>query len=156
MISIREFRDGDEVECSRVLKRAFEWYMKLPGSQWLEKKLSPENVRKSALDGITMVAVEGDSIVGCVNFTISDYNAAYVSIIGVLPEYSRRGIGSLLLEETERLCSERGVRKIWLMVSHINHAAILFYLKHNYEIAGFLKNMTLNGVHEVIMAKDLR
>jgi len=105
--------------------------------------------------GYSFVALDEDGIAGYINFTISDYKVAYLSIIGVHSNKKLRRIGFSLMNEMEKSCKEMGVRKIWLMVSHININAINFYLRLGYNIEGYLTNMTIEGIHEIILAKHL-
>ncbi len=36
----------------------------------------------------------------------------------------------MLLKELEEICRKNGVRKMWLMVTHVNREAISFYRRH--------------------------
>jgi ribosomal protein S18 acetylase RimI-like enzyme len=155
LTEIRLFLEGDERACASLLDGAFSWYFRLPGSQWMRKKISAESILEASKDGITLIAVERGEIKGYAHATISDYGVAYLSTIGVSSSSESKGIGSMLLKDLEGRCRNRGVRKIWLMVTHINSRAVLFYIRKGYEIEGLMKDMTLEGVHEIVMSKHL-
>lgn len=154
-ISIRMFREGDEFDCMNVLISSFEWYLKLPGTRWLYEKFSPESLRLESMKGFSLVAEKGGKIVGYAHCDIALYGVGYLSTIGVAPSLQGSGIGSSLLKQVETKCRRLGLRKIWLMVTHINTRALTFYLMSGYEINGFMRDMTARGLHEVIMSKDL-
>ena len=152
-MKIRKFRKGDEKTCSPMLIESFSWYFEFKGSEWLKKKFSAASIAREAKQGINLVAVDSGNIIGYCHATISDYGVAYLSTIGVSKRIESRGIGSALLEKLETICRTIGVRKIWLMVTHTNTVAISFYRRHGYRKEGMLKDMTLEGVHEIIMSK---
>ena len=150
---IRKFRKGDERQCSTMLLKSFHWYFKLKGSRWLRKKFSAACIAGDAKNGISLVAVDDGGIVGYCHAGISEYGAAYLSTIGISPGARHRGTGSRLLGELESRCRKSGVRKLWLMVTHINTEAIEFYSRHGYSREGMVRDLTLEGAHEVIMSK---
>ncbi|MBX8632626.1 MAG: GNAT family N-acetyltransferase [Thermoplasmata archaeon] len=155
MTEIRLFLKGDEKACSSLLDEAFGWYFRLPGSQWMRRKISAESILETSKDGITLVAVELGRIEGYAHAAISDYGVAYLSTIGVSPSSESKGIGTMLLKGLEERCRQKGIRKIWLMVTHINSRAVSFYIRNGYEIEGLLKDMTVEGAHEIVMSKHL-
>ena len=53
-----------------------------------------------------------------------------ISTVGVSPDERKRGAGAMLLKELEEICRKNGVRKMWLMVTHVNREAISFYRRH--------------------------
>ncbi len=154
-MEIRFFKEGDETDCSKLLIKAFDWYLKIPGADWMYNKISPEAILRNSKEGVSLVAIDNGRIISYINFTISDYKTAYISVIGVNPDFSSLGVGSRILSEAESVCKRLKVRKIWLMVSHINYSGIKFYLKNGYHIEGSLKDMTIDGIDEIIMAKKL-
>ncbi len=52
----------------------------------------------------------------------------------VLPEQQRRGIGSALLDETERQARAAGAGRLCLRVNRANHGAITAYQRHGFTI----------------------
>ncbi len=152
-MKVRKFRKGDEKQCARMLIDSFSWYFELKGSDWLKKKFSAASIAREAKQGISLVAVDSGSIIGYCHAGISDYGVAYLSTIGVSKRVELRGIGSSLLEQLETTCRTIGARKLWLMVTHINTEAISFYRRHGYRKEGMLRDMTLEGAHEIIMSK---
>ena len=136
-----------------MLIESFDWYFKLKGSEWLKKKLSAAGIAEDAKHGISLVAVDAGNIIGYCHAGLSDYGVAYLSTIGVSKISRQRGVGSRLMEELEKICRKRGVRKLWLMVTHVNREAISFYRKYGYRKEGMLRDFTLEGAHEIIMSK---
>jgi len=56
--------------------------------------------------------------------------------VGVLAEYQRRGIGTLLMESAYAEGIKRGCRRCFLEVRKSNFAAIEFYYRHRFRVAG--------------------
>jgi len=62
----------------------------------------------------------------------SDTRIAYITIIGVLPEYQRRGIGKELLDLVVDKAQENNMEYIKLEVDTVNISAIEFYRKNGF------------------------
>ena len=154
-MKIRSFEPQDAEECENILIDAFGWYFKLKGSSWLKKRLKKTELKNSAAEGITLVAEDEGRIVGYIHASLAAYGVAYISTVGISSLSQGKGVGKLLLKELEETCKKARVRKIWLMVGHINHDAVLFYLKNGYLMEGVMKDMTLNGLHSIIMSKQI-
>ena len=154
-MKIRRFRSQDAEECEEILMDAFGWYFKLKGSSWLRKRLRKAELKNNAADGITLVAENEKRIVGYIHASLTVYGVAYISTVGISSLSQGKGVGKLLLNKLEEICRKAKIRKIWLMVGHINHDAIVFYLKNGYLIEGVMKDMTLNGLHSIIMSKQI-
>jgi ribosomal protein S18 acetylase RimI-like enzyme len=60
---------------------------------------------------------------------------AFISFIGVMPEYHGKGLSSALMDRAIDAAVENGMRSISLEVSVLNPRAINFYKKH-----GFIEN----------------
>lgn len=59
---------------------------------------------------------------------------AFITLIVVDKNYSNCGIGSMLIEYTEKYCKNIGMKKMRLEVQKTNIGAIEFYKKHKYYI----------------------
>ena len=60
---------------------------------------------------------------------------AYLTLIGVRPEFQKRHIGARLLSECERIARENGMISMKLEVRDANTGAIKFYKKNGYRSA---------------------
>ena len=67
----------------------------------------------------------------------------YLLGIYVEPELRRQGIGSMLLEEAEAICREKGYITMTLNVGAPNSAAVSFYDKHGFSTQTFVKQKVL-------------
>jgi ribosomal protein S18 acetylase RimI-like enzyme len=81
---------------------------------------------------------------------------AHLNLLGVDPQFQRRGIGRRLLRWLERSALEAGTFDITLEVRAVNHAAQAFYLALGYEPTGRIERY-YQGVEDAIrMRRDLR
>lgn len=71
--------------------------------------------------------------VGIVAFYINfDSGTAFITVIGVLPDYYRKGIGNYLLDFVQDYAIEKGLSYIELEVDKVNTDAICFYKKNGF------------------------
>lgn len=87
--------------------------------------------------GSLLVALVQGEVVGMVSllYTISTAEggtAAWLEDMVVLPEFRNSGAGSRLLEEAQRICHEKGIRRITLLTDKNNHSAKRFYTRHGF------------------------
>jgi ribosomal protein S18 acetylase RimI-like enzyme len=75
-----------------------------------------------------------DGYVGVLAIYINDFvdNKAFISSIGVLPEYYGAGVSENLLSKACEVAIEYGMKSISLEVSVENQRAIVFYTKHGF------------------------
>ena len=85
-----------------------------------------------------IVATEDAQIAG---FIITEENPplAHIITLDVAEKFRRRGVGSLLLAESEKNLAFRGVRHILLETATTNEAGIAFWQRHGYRIEATLK-----------------
>ena len=79
---------------------------------------------------IGFVAKDGDRVVGFALATIhGDHESLYghIMTIDVLPEYRRKGIGRMLMQQTEEIFRQKGVAASVLEVREDNAAALKMY-----------------------------
>jgi len=81
--------------------------------------------------GSILVAVEGRCVVGDV-YIIPDPWQAFIFRLAVLPDYRRKRVGTLLMDEAERRIKELGIKEISLFVREENTGAIAMYEKRRY------------------------
>ena len=84
------------------------------------------------------VAAEAGEPVGLAVMYANDLRtrAAYITLFGVKDEYSRRGVGQMLLDACAELALSRGMDRIRLEVTDSNERAVRFYTKHGFVRTG--------------------
>ena len=87
----------------------------------------------------SLVATEDRQIVG---FLLTQENPplAHITTLDVAESHRRKGIGTLLLEESEKNLQFRGVRTMLLETAITNEAGVAFWQRHGYRIEAVLKN----------------
>jgi ribosomal-protein-alanine N-acetyltransferase len=86
-----------------------------------------------------LVALNEDEIVA---FLLTEENPplGHVMTLDVAEAHRRKGVGSLLLRESENNLRFRGVRTMLLETATTNAAGIAFWQRHGYRIEAVLKN----------------
>lgn len=79
----------------------------------------------------------------------------HVISVGVAPEWRRRGVGTLLMEEMERGFAKRGATIVRLEVRTDNVIAQQLYLKLGYTITQQIPQYYANGDEALVMVKSL-
>lgn len=79
-----------------------------------------------------------DSLIGLVAYYI-DGKTAYVSNVSVLPEYSRKNIGSTLLTKMESFLTKSGISIVSMEIAD-NELMIAFYRKNGFDLDRQLEN----------------
>ena len=70
----------------------------------------------------SVVAEQGDKIVGFVLGRVVSSptelrSIAWIELIGILPEYQRKGIGKKMVESWKKRCRKKGINKVHVMVN---------------------------------------
>nr|WP_305139849.1 GNAT family N-acetyltransferase [uncultured Acetatifactor sp.] len=75
-----------------------------------------------------------ESVAGYVAMYANDYSSrtAYITLIGVRPEWQRKAIGSSLLKAAVDVALEKGMERILLEVRDDNRGAVSFYEKNGF------------------------
>lgn len=79
----------------------------------------------------------------------------YLNILGLLPDFSGRGIGDVVLQWFEAEARRAEFRNIWLCVSSFNTGAERFYRAHGFTRVATLDELTIEGADEILMRKRL-
>jgi len=95
------------------------------------------------------VALDGDSVVGCVLLHKRDEEGKLFQT-AVYPEYQGRGVGKKLVETLEHEAKRMGIKKIFL---HARYVVKDFYEKLGYEAEG--ETFTEVGIKHIRMTKSL-
>ena len=101
-----------------------------------------------------LVAVDGARIIG---FLISEENPplGHLITLDVAESHRRRGVGTLLLRESEQHLAFRGVRTVLLETATTNDAGIAFWERHGYRREAVLKNYYSGRMDAYEMRKRL-
>lgn len=79
----------------------------------------------------------------------------YLNLLGFLPAYQDRGLGSAALAWFEAEAATARARNCFLCVSAFNERAIAFYKSRGYEQAARLDSLVVDGEDELLMRKRL-
>lgn len=107
------------------------------------KHYFPKSFIRSLLEhpsSVGLVAMCSGRIVGFTIGVVEGKGMGRIYTLDVLPEFRRRGIGSLLLEKLEEEFARRGVVKCRLEVMDGNVPAIRLYSKMGYRKVGVIKD----------------
>jgi ribosomal-protein-alanine N-acetyltransferase len=143
MLRVMRFEDLDNVVDieNRVFPNPWPRY-------FFEKDLESRNA-------VAFVVEEKGKIVGyslgmCVDVEL------HISNIAVATDFQRRGLGSKMLREMERVAVERGCGYAYLEVRTTNVPAITMYKNKGYDILYIRKRYYLDGNDAYVMQKELR
>ena len=102
----------------------------------------------------TIVAEQAGAIGG---FLIAHSGkAGHIITIDVLAAYRRAGLGSLLLEESERRLQASGSSAVGLETAVDNRPALSFYKRHGYNVIKTWPRYYANGVDALVLKKELK
>jgi len=76
---------------------------------------------------------------------INRKHLGYLAAIVVNPNYSGKGIGSILLDRLHKYLKSIGAKAIWLGVNSDNISAKKFYEKFEYKLIGCVKDFKTRG-----------
>ncbi len=90
-----------------------------------------ELAQKFLEKGYVYLALDEDCPIGMVGFYANDKktNTAYISVVGVLQTYQRKGIARKLISKSLVLCKENGMKSCVLYTHKTNAGAISMYEK---------------------------
>ncbi len=112
--------------------------------------------QRGALCLVAQAAGAADSAV--LGFIIAQGSGAagYIVTIDVLEAHRRSGIGTALLQETERRLAKVGVRYIGLQTATNNEAGVAFWQRHGYRSSGVTRGYYLGRIDAYEMFKELQ
>ncbi|MBP6857676.1 MAG: GNAT family N-acetyltransferase [Candidatus Pacebacteria bacterium] len=90
----------------------------------------------------TLIAKDDYEVVGYITI-ICDSGVAQIEPLMVDPDKKGQGIGSVLLQEAEKIAKEKSIHKLWLETGK-DWKSKDFYIKHGYIIRVELPNHTGN------------
>src|SRR3989344_702465 len=124
MINIRAYRDEDYEDVKINLQDGGLFNESVDARKTLRTKI------QQAPDSM-LVATFNRQIVGNV-YIIQDAWNSFIFRLEVRKDYREKGIGSRLIEESERILRERGVKDVALFVRSDDSELIDFYKKRGY------------------------
>jgi [ribosomal protein S18]-alanine N-acetyltransferase len=105
-------------------------------------------------DGM-LVAENGSELVGFLIGIIPEEDTARVLMLGVVPEYRRKNVGTGLLDAFKSAVGSFHVKSIHLEVLTTNNTAIAFYQKNGFEIKERMPHFYVTGEDAFLMKKLL-
>lgn len=163
---IREIETKDAENFRQLIQQVeskSEFMMMEPG----ERKTAPEQqlrqieqIKKQS-NSTVLVAEDQDQLAGYM-FAIGgsakrNRHAAYL-VIGILPEYRGKGVGTQLFQQMEEWTAANGISRLELTVVTENEAGLALYKKQGFEVEGTKRqSLKINGrmVDEYYMSKLL-
>ena len=103
----------------QITKQAFKQYIKLAGLEDIEAlNETEEQVLDDINNKIVLIATINDIPVGSVRLAINETEkTAYLSRFGVSMDYQNNGIGKVLMNVTDQIMKEHGVKHLYLHTS---------------------------------------
>jgi ribosomal protein S18 acetylase RimI-like enzyme len=122
------------------------------------EKFNAETVRAFVVrdDAFVLLAIDEEEIVGSAMCMISDIGMeGKIASIAVLKKCRGSGVGSLLLDECEKVFQSHGLTKYTLEVDVMNKPAISLYVSRGYETKASIQDFYGAGRPAYIMEKKL-
>ena len=91
---------------------------------------------------------------GCVAVHENWLKGPYLQLLGLLPGFQSRGIGSLVLGWFAE-CGGPDTRNLWVISSTFNTRATAFYRRHGFTEVATLQDLVADGFDEVLLRKLL-
>ena len=144
MIEYKRYDGTEPIESiNAVINISFWDVAEKKGIKFTHSKISgQELINIAGNDGAIFIACDSDNgkVVGTLTVSMVSkrsciYNGktAKLRFVAVLPEYSRKGIASSLLDCGERFYEKSGAGLIYVQTPEKNHAALGFYAKNGYK-----------------------
>lgn len=80
-----------------------------------------------------------------INGLLSENKVAFIKMIGLLPQYQNKGIGTYALNQTLEMLRSRGFTAVTLYTNQNNHRAQNCYMKCGFKITEKLMEKMANG-----------
>jgi len=135
-------------------RRMLRWYLKQRGSLCIVAQAAG-GVEAALLGFIIAHARGATSPPGAKSARVGDPGEGYIVTIDVLEAHRRSGIGTALLQETERRLAKMGVRYVGLQTATNNEAGVAFWQRHGYRSSGVTRGYYLGRIDAYDMSKEL-
>jgi ribosomal-protein-alanine N-acetyltransferase len=152
-VRVRSARAGD---IDRIIEIERSWVHLSHWSVDAYERLLNEDNFTSSFVGEIETGEEEPAIVGFVIFHVAD-RISEIYNIAVDRTYARDGVGTYMMNAVIEASRQEGARKLMLEVRKSNSAAIKFYSRFQFSIAGERHNYYSNPVEDAyVMERDLR
>jgi len=143
----------------------FELYKELVGTdfkewgqeakdKWLTEDYSPEFWNKIIENGCPVLAAyDGDKMVSYVAIEHLTFGVAYLSWMGTLPDYRKKGITKALMSELEKWCKQNNIHKIELETQVTE--LLPYFEKLGFSLEGVRKN-SWQKLDNYMFGKDVK
>lgn len=154
-LPIRVATSADAARITEVINAAF----RIVEAFFIDSnRITEAEVEESLTKGDFLLAENGEKLLGCVYVEMRG-TRSYLGLLSVDPECQQSGLGSLLMNEAERYCRERGSQFMDILIIHLREDLPLFYKKRGYTENGtspFPADVeTRVPVHFINMSKPL-
>lgn len=140
-VKIRAIKTGDEQELTRLVAEFRVTLAKLRGNVYpLNNLNASDELSEFTQKQFPIFVAEGDnsSLLGYLVCRV-DGDVVWVEALYVRPQYRRRGIGSALFAEAERVAREKGSDTLYNWVDPNNHEIIGLLQKRGYDVLNLIE-----------------
>jgi len=154
-VPIRVATSADAAKITDVINAAF----RIAEGFFIDaERITETEVRESLSKGDFLLAESDEKLSGCVYVEMRG-TRSYLGLLSVDPACQQSGLGSLLMQEAEQYCRERGSRFMDILIVHLREELPSFYRKRGYIENGtsaFPQDVeTKVPVHFINMSKPL-
>ena len=126
--SIRIATSADAAKIPSVINLAF----RIVEESFIDhERISQTEVEELLAKGTFLLAEADDKLNGCVYVELRG-ERSYLGLLSVDPARQQGGVGSLLMNEAERYCRERGSRFMDILIVNLREDLLPFYGKRGY------------------------
>jgi predicted N-acetyltransferase YhbS len=94
-------------------------------------RITQTEVEQLLSKGVFLLAEADDKVDGCVYVELRG-ERSYLGLLSVGPTSQQSGLGTLLMNEAEKYCRERGSQCMDILIVNLRHELPSFYLKRGY------------------------
>lgn len=140
--NVRIANEYDVHAIMQITKQAFQQYIRLAGLSDIEAlNETEEQVLNDIKTKIVLIATINEIPVGSVRLDVNDEEkTAYLSRFGVSMDYQNNGIGKVLMNVTDQIMKEHGVKHLYLHTSAKVFDLIRFYYSRHFYIDSTTKD----------------
>jgi len=135
-------------------RRMLRWYLSQPGSLCIVAQAAGAP-NPAVLGFLIAQARSATSPTRAKSARVGDPGEGYIVTIDVMESHRRSGIGTALLEETERRLAKAGFRYVELQTATNNQAGVAFWQRHGYRTSGVTRGYYLGRIDAYEMFKEL-
>ncbi|GBD38910.1 Spermine/spermidine acetyltransferase [bacterium HR37] len=133
MAIVREATKDDVKTCAKIEKQSSTESIEIIEDE-IEKQIGDE-------DHFIYVAEEDGKVIGFISAEWQRWNnSVFIDSLYIDEGYRRKGYGSLLLKQMIQKSREIRAKKVFIDVEAGNKNAIILYLRHGFEINGYVQD----------------